>query len=60
MGKKAIWAILTVCLVLSASLLTWCYFQVDVPRKSPVRAKQVFNINAGDSGRLEFNIAFLE
>ena len=48
MGKKAIWTFLTVCIVLSASLITWCYFQVDVPRKTPVRAKQVLNINIGD------------
>lgn len=54
MGKKAIWTVLTVCLILSASLLTWCYFQVDVPRKTPVRAKQVFNIDIGNTAMARF------
>lgn len=43
--KTSAWTILAVCVVLSATLLTWCYFQVNIPRKEPVRAKQVLILN---------------
>lgn len=47
MGRKFTWISITLCFVVSATLLTWFYFQVDMPHKAPVKAKQVFNIHSG-------------
>lgn len=55
MSRIVIWTFLTACLVLSASLLTWCYFQVDVPRKVPVRAKQVLKMDTSITTSFRFN-----
>lgn len=45
MSGKLSWAIFSICLLLSVSALTWCYLQADFPKKAPVRAKQVLNLD---------------
>ena len=42
-GKK-MYVMLAVFMVLGGGVLAWVFFYGDSPHKSPVRAKQVFNI----------------
>jgi hypothetical protein len=42
--KKVSIFMLLVVLVCSGSILAWFYFSNDLPKKMPVRAKQVFRV----------------
>ncbi|MEN6412535.1 MAG: hypothetical protein ABFC84_07205 [Veillonellales bacterium] len=44
MNKKIVIAALTLSVILTVSTLAWVYYSDERPKKSPVRAKQVYNI----------------
>ena len=46
--KKLGWTLLMIGMLVSGSLFTWYYLQIDYPKKSPVRAKQVYLYYSAD------------
>lgn len=51
MRQKLYFIILMLCLVITGSTMAWLYFDYELPKKSPVRAKQVYLIDTvSDSG----------
>lgn len=44
MHRKIFITALTLSVIITGSTLAWIYYNDELPKKSPIRAKQVYNI----------------
>jgi len=45
MNRKLYFIVIVICLAVTGSTLAWVFLWDDLPKKEPVRAKQVFMLN---------------
>lgn len=48
-AKNIFLTLLAVCILITGSAAAWLYFQTDMQKKPPIRAKQVFNASGHEN-----------